>query len=273
MIRAGWLTTIALEASWEEVAHLDDYVRRGKGTGRDAVRSLAYWPWRTEEFLAFVESVRRLNDGLPFDEKVEFQGVDYAPPGPTVDFVRRYFAGENSVRPDTLAGLEPLRRIVNWSEMAKLSLGERDELLRVLKELRRVAESQPVVPVSLIQGLRITELSAESRDPDEDIRDRVMADAVLGLLSRSDKERHVAIWAHELHLAEGPIEGAVPMGYYLKTRLAEKYRAIGSMFYAGSFRTYSGLQGKMVTHVVELPPPFYFESVMKRVSPSGGMWS
>ena len=59
------------------------------------------------------------------------------------------------------------------------------------------------------------------------------------------------------------------MGDYLRARLADKYRAIGSMFYEGSFRTYSGLQGKMVNHAVALPPPFYFESVVHRVSPSG----
>lgn len=269
MIRAGWLTTIALEASWEEVLRLDDYVRRGKGTGRDAVKSLAYWPWRTEEFLAVVESVRNLNDGLPSDKKIEFQGVDYAPPGPTLDFVRRYFAGQDSVRPATLSGLEPLRHIVSWPEMAQRPSAERDEVLRAVKQLRRVAESQALASLPVILGLRITELFAESRDPDEDIRDRVMAEAVLALLASADKARHVAIWAHDLHLAGGPIEGAVPMGYYLKTRLVEDYRAIGSMFYAGSFRTYSGQQGKMVNHVVALPPPFYFESVMQRVSPSG----
>lgn len=167
-----------------------------------------------------------------------------------------------------LSGLEPLGRIVNWLEMTKLSLKERDELLRVLKALTRVAESQSVISLPAMQGLRITELILESRDFDEVVRDRVMAEAVLALLSRSDKERRVAIWAHELHLAEGPIEGAVPMGHHLKKRLAEKYRAIGSMFYGGSFRTYSGLQEKMVNHVVALPPPFYFESVMNRVSPS-----
>ena len=58
------------------------------------------------------------------------------------------------------------------------------------------------------------------------------------------------------------------MGYYLRTRLADKYRAIGTMFYEGNFRTYSGLQKKMVSHVVAPPPPFYFESTMHRVSPS-----
>jgi erythromycin esterase len=268
LIRDGWLTTIALEASWEEVAHLDDYVRRGKGTGRDAVRSLAYWPWRTEEFLAFVESVRTLNDGLSADRKIEFLGIDYAPPGATVDFLRRYFAGQGPAQPDVLSGLDPLRRIVNWLELSKLTSRERDELLRAVKELRRLAEGQSLISLPAIQGLRITQLIVESLEREEEFRDRVMAGAVLGLLSRSDKERRLAIWAHGQHLAEGPIEGAVPMGHYLKVRLAEKYRAIGSMFYEGSFRTYSGLQEKMVNHVVTPPPSFYLESIVHHVSPS-----
>ena len=268
LIRDGWLTTITLEASWEEVTHLDDYVRRSNGAGREAVRSLAYWPWRTEEFLAFVELVRNLNDGLPPDKKIEFLGIDYAPPGATADFMRRYFEG-TSTHSDVLSALDPLRRIVNWLETSKLSLKERDELLRALKELRHLAESQALISLPVMQGLRITQLIVESPDGEDDFRDRVMAEAVLALLSRSDKERHVAIWAHSGHLAEGPIEGAVPMGHYLKARLAEKYRAIGSMFYEGSFRTYSGLQEKMVNHVVALPPSFYLESVMHRVSPSG----
>jgi erythromycin esterase len=269
LIRGGWLTTIALEASWEEVLHIDDYVRRGKGTGRDAVKSLAYWPWRTEEFLAFVESIRKLNEGLPADKRVEFLGIDYAPPGPTVDFMRRYFGGEGSMHSDVLSGLDPLRRNVSWFEPLKLSLTERNVLLHALKELSRFAERQSPISLPAMQGLRITQLIVESHDPDEGFRDRVMAEAVLALLSRSDRERRVAIWAHEGHLAEGALDGRLPMGHFLKMRLAEKYRAIGTMFYEGSFRTYSGLQKKMVNHVVALPPPFYFENVMHRVSPSG----
>jgi erythromycin esterase len=268
LIHDGWLTTIALEASWEEVIRLDDYVRRGKGTGREAVKSLAYWPWKTEEFLTFVESVRKLNDELPANKRIEFLGIDYAPPEVTGDHMRHYFRDEGSAHSKLLASFDPLRRIVSWLEVSKLSLRERDELLRSLKELGSLAEGRPVISLPTIQGLRITQLIVESRGVDEDFRDRVMAGAVLGLLSKSDKARRVAIWAHSLHLAEGPIEGAVPLGHYLKMRLAEKYSAIGSMFYEGSFRTYSGLQEKMVNHVVALPPPFFFEGVMHRVSPS-----
>jgi erythromycin esterase-like protein len=109
----------------------------------------------------------------------------------------------------------------------------------------------------------------ESFGRDDDFRDNVMAEAALALLDEPDKERHLVIWAHSLHVAEDPVEGSVPMGYYLKMRLAERYRAIGSMFYDGSFRTYSGLQEKMVSHVATPPPPFYLESVVHRVSPSG----
>jgi erythromycin esterase-like protein len=197
-------------------------------------------------------------------------GLDYAPPRATREFLRHAFEGQGAVPPELLSSLEPLHRIVSWLETPKLSPAERDALLRAVQELERVAESPAPGALLTMQGLQITQriLEARGRDVDE-FRDRVMAEAVLALLSRSDKPRRIAIWAHNGHLAQGPIEGAVPMGHYLRQRLAEKYRAIGSMFYEGSFRTYGGLQEKMVNHAVALPPPFYLESVMHRVSPSG----
>jgi erythromycin esterase len=269
LARDRWLTTIAVEASWEEVIGLDDYVRHGKGTGRDVVKALAYWPWRTEEMVAFVESVRRFNDGVPDGEKVEFFGVDYAPPAATLEFVGRSFVGAPEVS-KALADLEPVRRLVHWGELSKLSREERDRIVRALEELRLAAEREHPSLASrrITHGLRITQSIVEAYGHEDDFRDPVMAGAVLSLLSRADRERRIAIWAHNLHLAEGAAEGAVPMGHYLRARLADKYRAIGTMFYAGSFRTYSGLQKKMVNHVVALPPPFYLETAMQRASPS-----
>ena len=40
------------------------------------------------------------------------------------------------------------------------------------------------------------------------------------------------------------------MGFHLQKRLADKYLAVGSMFYDGSFRTYSLAKGGLVEHVV-----------------------
>lgn len=246
LTRNGWLTTIALEASWAEAGRVDDYVRLGKGTARDAVKALAYWPWRTEEFVAFVEAVRKRNDALPIDQKIEFVGIDYAPPEATAAYFPR---------------LAALRRLVSWDERAKLSARDREPLLRALS-----APDKPPTSLPAILGLRITQSILESRDRD-DFRDRVMADAVVALLSLTEKKRHIAIWAHNEHVAEGVAEG-VPMGHHLKTLLADKYRAIGTLFYEGSFVTYSGTTRKLVRHTVSVPPPHYFESLLHRVSPS-----
>lgn len=218
--------------------------------------------------MLFVEVVRKLNDGLSADKKIEFIGIDYAPPSVTADFMHRYFESERPAPSSTSTGLDPLHRIVNWLEISGLTSEERRDLLHTLKFLQQISEGQLLTSLPATLGLQITELIVKSSDGDEDFRDRVMAEAILALISMPDKERHIAIWAHSQHLAEGPIEGAVPMGHYLRLRLAEKYRAIGSMFYEGSFRTYSGLQEKLVNHIVTLPPPFFFESVMYRVSPS-----
>src|SRR5206468_1467683 len=91
--------------------------------------------------------VRKLNDGLPANKKIEFLGIDYAPPEPTADFMHRYFEGEGSAHSYLLSRLDPLRRNVSWFEPLKLSLEERDVLLRALKELSQLAES--LSPISL----------------------------------------------------------------------------------------------------------------------------
>lgn len=269
LVHERWLTTIALEASWEEVARLDDYVRRGKGTARQAVQSLIYWPWRTEEFVTFVESVRRLNDGLAANQKIEFVGVDYAPPRTTVDFMHRAFGSAGGPTPDALSGLDPLRRIVSWEELPTLSPQDRDGVLGALRELQRSFEVQSDESRLTLRGLTITQHIVEfDIASDEDFRNPVMAQAVLELVSRSNRRTRVAVWAHEGHLAKDVVEGAVPMGYHLQKRLADKYVAVGSMFHDGSFRTYSLAKGDLVEHVVQPPPAFFFESAMRRVSPS-----
>ena len=269
LVHEHWLTTIALEASWEEVARLDDYVRRGKGTAREAVESLIYWPWRTEEFVVFVESVRRLNDSLAADQKIEFVGVDYAPPRATVDFMHRSFGKAGSPTPDAVSRLAPLRQIASWNELPKLLPQERDGVLRALRELQRSFEIQSDESWLTLRGLTITQHIVEfDIGSDEEFRDPVMAQAVLELLSRSNRRIRVAVWAHEAHLAKGVVEGALPMGFHLQKRLADKYLAVGSMFYDGSFRTYSLVKGDLVEHVVQPPPAFFFESAMRRVSPS-----
>jgi hypothetical protein len=56
----------------------------------------------------------------------------------------------------------------NWLEMSKLSSEERAELLRALNELSHIAESQPLISLPAMQGLRITQLIAESRDGEDD---------------------------------------------------------------------------------------------------------
>lgn len=58
------------------------------------------------------------------------------------------------------------------------------------------------------------------------------------------------------------------MGFHLQKRLADKYLAVGSMFYDGSFRTYSPVKDDLVEHVVQPPPASFFESAVRRVSPS-----
>ncbi|MCE9573329.1 MAG: erythromycin esterase family protein [Deltaproteobacteria bacterium] len=264
LARDGWLTTIALEASWADVAHLDAYVRQGKGTARDAVASVQSWPWRIEEMIAVVESIRRFNDTQPEERKIEFVGIDYAVPAASIKLIDRYFASRRSEYGDELAKVELLRGPSRWGVVSEIPAGERHEIAKALVRLEKVADDELPSGLLAAQALQMTKQLVET--PELDARDTMMAESVLALLARPDKQRHIAIWAHNGHVALGPIEGAVPMGDYLRVRLKDDYRAIGTLFYEGSFLTYSQ-DGRMVTHTVSLPPPHYLEAAIHRVSP------
>jgi erythromycin esterase len=265
LARNGWLTTVALEASWVDVAHLDAYVRRGKGTAREAVASLQSWPWRTEEMIAVVESIRRFNDSQTEARKIEFVGIDYAPPAASIKLIDRYFASRRSEYADELADVEPLRRTSRWGEVSAMPAEERRKLALALARLEQVASNELPKGLLAAQALQMSKQLVET--PEIGARDKMMAEAVLALLARGDRQRHVAIWAHNGHVARGPIEGAVPMGHYLHLRLNDDYRAIGTLFYEGAFLTYSQ-QGQLVEHTVSLPSSHYLEAVMHRMSPS-----
>lgn len=266
LARDGWLTTIAVENSWEEVARVDAYVRRGVGTSHEAVAGLAYWPWQTEEFVAMVEAVRAINDQRPDDRKIEFVGIDYTPARASVAFFDGQLADADPSHEEVAAGLAPLGRMESWLDAAKLSSDDRARIARALAVLERASEDGRADALPTRLGVEITKTSMELLQYD-DGRDRLMADAVITLLAMPDRARHVAIWAHEGHLARAPIEGEVPMGASLRQHLGDAYRAIGTAFFEGSFRVDTA-RGELVSHAVTPPPPYFFESALHRISPS-----
>lgn len=97
-----------------------------------------------------------------------------------------------------------------------------------------------------------------------ELRDEVMAENVVRILSRDEKAR-IVVWAHNGHIAKAPKR----MGDVLARRLGNKYLAVGLTFGEGSFRAVelgpSGNPGNLRPFVVGAPRTDSLESLLLRL--------
>ncbi|MFB9907045.1 erythromycin esterase family protein [Allokutzneria oryzae] len=76
LVRRLGFTVFALEAGVAACRAVNDYVVDGVGTARQALATVGFWTWHTEEVLALVEWLRAHNAELPARRRVRFRGID-----------------------------------------------------------------------------------------------------------------------------------------------------------------------------------------------------
>src|SRR3954469_6863274 len=83
---------VAVEADWPDAARIDRYVRHlaPAASARQAFERFPTWMWRNEEVLAFVDWLRRHNEGLPAERRTSFRGLDVYSLGASIEAVLRY---------------------------------------------------------------------------------------------------------------------------------------------------------------------------------------
>jgi erythromycin esterase len=265
--RRGELGFVAIEAGWHNAKALDDYASYGLGSAREAVSQLDYWPWRTEEMVAFVERVRAHNVQRPA-RPVRFIGIDVTYPQETLAVLARE-SHALGLPPGYLTFLAPLHRIQHWRELPTLSHSEISAMIEGIERLESLFRlglggRHTVATSHLSLGLRITRhtLAAARAMPFSMARDKVMADGILELLSVIDEPRlaKVAFWGHNLHVARASIEGKPPAGKYLADALGDRYHAVGTLFYKGAFHAFSPSAKSLVVYNAPPPPEYFLEA-------------
>jgi erythromycin esterase len=269
LARSGGLAFVAMEAGWHDAKALDDYASHGVGSARAAVLQLDYWPWRTEEMVAFVERVRAHNVQFP-SQPVRFIGVDVTYPQETLAVLSREFHGLG-LPAAYLHLLSPLQRIRHWRDLATLSDHEIDTMIGGIERLEALLRLGPdhrhsVVTSHVSLGLRITRhtLVAARKMPFSMARNKIMADGALEVLAAGRGK--IAFWGHSLHIARAPIEGAVPAGKYLADALGDGYHALGTLFYQGGFHAFSPGAKSLVVHNTPPPPKYFLEAWLHSAS-------
>ncbi len=71
------VTTLLIEASYPASLAVNDYVVRGRGDPNEALSSLGFWMYDTEEMTSLIEWLREYNRRVPEAQKVSFLGFDF----------------------------------------------------------------------------------------------------------------------------------------------------------------------------------------------------
>lgn len=108
-------TTVAIAANMPETRALDDYIQGGRGDPRALLSGLKYWPYETEEMLAFVEWMRAFNEAHP--GRLQLVGLNMFKPDVPADSVRAFL---RRVDPEWADSLEALGDAISLARQAVL---------------------------------------------------------------------------------------------------------------------------------------------------------
>jgi erythromycin esterase len=265
----GRLTTIGLEAGWEETLRIDDYVRRGIGTAREAVSSLRYFPWRTKEFVDLVENVRAINVNRKASDRVEFFGIEVDPPKQMVGSMLARLQEDGPLQSFAETSLRGVREWDDWSSVVELGASQREQIKGALAKLMRrlqsstgtngeVASDRDLAMQSL-SAMEMTIKGAEAEGTAFLGRDRLMAESQLLLLAQPEKQRKIAVWAHNVHIAKAFMDGDMPSGSFLYRKLGDRYVALATLFFEGSLLASRGPGGELIEYLAPAPPLHFTE--------------
>jgi len=102
-----------------------------------------------------------------------------------------------------------------------------------------------------------------------DARDGAMAENAEALVALEGPGARGVFWAHNGHVSHEPRPEEKPAGAFLRSRLGEGYRAVGTEFYAGSFLSAPG--DRIRTFNLKASPPSYFANAAARLCRQAGM--
>jgi erythromycin esterase len=274
------LTTLSLEAGWEETLRIDDYVRNGVGTARDVVSSLRYFPWRTQEFVELVETLRGINAGRDYKNRVEFLGMEVDPPQQMADAILKRVPQQHRFRPLLERSIADVRRWKRWADYLDLDAQQRKIVKgNLAMAIRRIEKSRAPHDRGAFDNelvayaLSVMKMTVEGLDLEGAAflrRDRLMAESQLLLLDYMGKRRQIALWAHDSHLAKSLMDGRIPLGFFLDRSLRDSYFTIATLFYEGSFLASKGPKGGRVAYSAPEPPEHFIERDLAATSTDTG---
>lgn len=268
LAKDGRLRYVVLEADAIGMMAVDDYVLGKAIDLRAAVAALEAWPTDTEDFLAFIESVRAYNAMLSPAQQIHLMGFDLQNTALPCHLLSDA-AAALAISADELGLLARIapRRARAFSGFSADEARALDRLLARLVDKGSGGEvTASAVRASLAARSLQLQLEYVRRNRPRGYRDEAMARWIEHLL-RFTAGRQICLWGHDGHLAREHDGTIKSMGEHLADALGNDYAAIAFLSLAGDARAWdaAGAVG-VVSHPLPAPPDFNIESVLMRAA-------
>ena len=232
----------ALEADFSGCAVANDYIVNNEGNAQDAVESLGFQIYRTDEMLELIEWMHDYNKKAEEQDKVRFYGFDMQRTMPGIARINEFYRMTDSPKAqDFEARLEKLYGTKEYSfDVADVSdmkalLEEIMEDMTANEETYRniTGEEDYAYTLQAVKCLlQHAQLQTAGADYNE-IRDKYMAENVEWILNREESiyGTKLMLSGHNGHVAKDVNSNYTNMGHYLSEEMQEEYFVIGTDFY------------------------------------------
>ncbi|WP_065752753.1 protein-L-isoaspartate(D-aspartate) O-methyltransferase [Bradyrhizobium paxllaeri] len=288
---------VAVEADWPDAAAIDRYVRRrvSHGPTEKPFERFPTWMWRNADVAAFVEWMRKHNEGKPASERAGFFGLDLYNMRSSVAALLGYL---DSVDPEAAAVarerygcLTPWQREPSTYGRAVLTEGYRKCEAEVLRQCQEIltkeldyAANDPDSFLDAAQNARLI-ASAEryyrimyyGGAESWNLRDTHMFETLGHILDAQGTRSKAVVWAHNSHIGDarftemGAVRDELNIGQLCREKFAGAASLIGFGTHTGTVAAASDWDGEMEVMRVRPSRPDSYERLFHDAGATSGL--
>ena len=242
----------AIEGDFGGAEVVNDYIVNGNGNPEDAVKSMGFWTWSTEEVVDMVNWMRKYNESVEDKDKIRFYGFDFQKYNTNKNLLKDYLNKSDKELADKYENL--LNDDIDSDYIKNTDNQKREAIFSDLKKLQDEMEQNKGKLINnsdedeyekALQNAKALKQFDEwiISNYSGNVRDKYMAENVNWILNYEGKKgnNNIFLWAHNGHIDKNYTYPYVSMGKLLNDQYKEKYYAIGTEFYKSQFTAYNNM--------------------------------